>query len=255
MYKYFLKLLFLTIIMSGCTSDNNSPFIQGGGSSSSNIISDGNFSLGFSNPSPAVLNLLNPPTAPTIRSSAPCTDLTGIDGNATTSITVTAADNQNASVSGAIVYFQVEWGTLKNNYCVLSDGACSVEWEANTNIDRLTSVNSTDDCLFNGNGTVSLFNSVTAWTLGEEFFMDNNGDAKLSGSETFTDTDEPYLDRNDNGIYDAAIDNLTDADTNGQHDGPDSIFNGPSCDPTTRSDCGTGQLIPIYEKTYMVLGL
>ena len=246
--------LALSVLITGCSSDEISPFTEGGGISSTNIVSAGNFSMGFSS-SPAVLTLANPPVAPAIRSVAPCTDLTVIDGSQTTTITVTGADNQNAAVSGVVVYFQVEWGTLNPSTCTLNSGSCSVEWSANTNIDRLTTANNTDNCLFNGIGDVSLFNSVTAWALGEEFFLDNDGDVRLSDAESFIDTDEPYLDRNDNGTYDATTDNLTSADTNGQYDGPDGVFNGPSCDTSTRTDCGTGQLTPIYDKTYMVIGL
>lgn len=250
MNKIASSALALTILITGCSSDNSSPFLTGSASSATNIASAGNFSISFSDPNPNVLEFTAPPAA----SPANCADLTTIYDNVTSTITVRAADNQGAAVSGVVVTIQVEWGTLDANTCTLSNGSCSVEWSSNTNIDRLTSANDTDSCLFGGTGTVSIYNSVTAWAYGEEFFLDNDGDEQLSDAETFNDIDEPYLDRNDNGSFDAATDNLTDADTDGVHSGPDGLFNGPSCDTGTRADCGTGALIPIYESTYLVLG-
>ena len=247
-----LKAAILTTLalgIAGCGSDE-SPFIgSGGASSATNVISAGYFSIGFSEPAPSVLTLANPP----VGSTASCADLTAISGDITSTITITAADNQNALVSSGTVYIKVEWGTLDNNYCVLQNGQCSVEWSSSTNIDPITSSGSTTAC-FSGTGTIDVLTSATAWTYGEEYFQDNDGDNKLSNTENFTDIDEPYLDRNDNGTYESPPDNLTSADTNGVHDGPDGLFNGPSCDTTTRADCAGAQLIPIYEQAFMVIG-
>ena len=239
----------LAMTLVACGGSDEGVF-TGGGNSSTNIISAANFSIGFD---PASVPVLGFVVAPAALTPEPCSNLMSIDGSQTSTITVTAADKDNAAVSSGRVFIKVEYGTLDKNYCDLVDGHCSVEWSAQTNIDVLTTTQSTFDCLINGNGNVDFLNSVTAWTYGAEQFTDNNGDGNLSGTETYVDSDEPYLDRNDNQSYDAAIDNLTSADTNGIHDGPDGAYNGPNCDSTTRADCGGAALIPIYFNAFIGL--
>jgi len=245
------KLLILSLgILSvvGCSS-GDSPFTQGGTTpSSSNIIDAGRFSLGFSTPAPAVLTLANPP----VNGIAQCADLDSIDGTPTTDIVVTAADQDGNAVSSGTVYFEVEYGILKSNSCELVAGTCKVEWEAQVNIDLLTTAVNTLDC-FNDNGTIDVLNSVTAWTYGAEHFIDNDGDGMLSDAETFTDTDDPYLDRNDNGSYDPATDNLV-VPADSTYDAPNVAYDGPNCDSTTRGDCGGAALKPVYVNLFMVLG-
>lgn len=246
------SLILVIGFVASCSSGNGAfDTTTSGGTTSTattNIIDAANFSVGFSSPTVEVLTFTAAPTGGT----SACSNLTAISGSPTTTITVTAADKNNVLVSSGTVYFQVQFGTLDSNQCELSNGQCSVEWSAHVNIDNLVTTD-TSACLINSIGTVDYFNSVTAWTYGAEHFDDSDFDGQLSDTETFTNIDEPYLDRDDDGVFTVNTDNLTSADTNGQHDAADPNYNGPDCDTTTRADCGGASLIPIYAKLPIVL--
>ena len=245
-----LSCTLITALLSGCAGDE-SPYSKGAGSSSSNVISASNFSIGLDPPNPGVLSL-TPVPAPDATSVA-CSTLTGVNGATTSKIVITAADKDNALVNSGTVYIKVQWGTLDSSQCELVNGQCSVTWNSMTNIDKLTDT-SDYDCYDLSTGTLDIANSITAWTYGEESFVDNDGDNMLSDAETYIDIEEPYLDRNDNNTFDAASDNIIDVTVvNGLHDPASTDYNGPNCDSTTRTDCGGAALIPIFTKISMFL--
>ena len=84
--------------------------------------------------------------------------------------------------------------------------------------------------------------SLLAIAIGEESFVDANGNGAFDAGETWTDSGERYLDANENGKYDVG-EYFYDFNNNQTRDGPDGLFNGvlcnvgtnPPCDPTKQS--------------------
>ncbi len=238
-----------------CSGDIDGFTGKDSSSSNSNIISAGNFSVGFNPASVAVIKFTTLP----VGNIVPCTGFDSFTGGLTSTITVTAGDKDNALVSSGTVYIDIQYGNLDQTSCQLQNGECSVQWTGSLDLDNMVfgaatlDPNPTFDCTNNGNGSIDLLNSVTVWTYGIENFYDNNHDGYLSGTEVFTDSDEPYLDLDDNNVYNSAIDDLSSADTDGVHSGPNNVYDGPYCDSTTRIDCGGANLIPIYTKSYLII--
>ena len=251
-----LKVLVLSlgiVSVMGCAS-GESPFSQGS-ASTTNIISK--FSLGFASPALSVLEFSVLP-APLNVDILNCSDLIGIDGTQSTEIVVTALDKNNASVSTGVVNFSTQYGQLSATQCTLSQGTCSVTWTSQTNIDDLASI-SDFECFDNDNGTVDIRNNITAWVVGVESFTDLDGDGQLStsalfGAEAFLDTEEPYLDRDDDGNFTPGVDLVIDVTTpDNNHNTANSLYDGSDCDLTTRADCSPTKLIPIFAKAAITL--
>lgn len=220
-----------TLAVAGCDTSSESPYSPGGGSSS-NIISSTNFGITASELNPQVIEFSTSTVISNADTTANSNDILVTWSPVESEITATAADNNGALVSSGTVYFTTQYGILSAPSCQLENGRCSVTWQSVANLESLIL----------DNGQIDIVNNITAWTYGSEGFIDLDGDDRLSDSEVFFDTDEPYLDRNDNYTYDAATD---DTITDNTHDDANGLFDGPNCDPNTRSDCGSSSLIPI----------
>ena len=156
-------------------------------------------------------------------------------------LTVYTGDRNNQTITdGHTILFMSEYGLINPPTCVTSaDGVCEVTWSA---IKRPDPGGPGDD----------MFVTITAYTVGEESFNDSNGNSLFDDSDAgFTDIEEPYVDVNENGIYNAGdtiIDVVSTNDTtgkNGQHDLADGFFNGGGC--THASLCGVRNSIVIWD--------
>ncbi len=254
LFKFFTAALFSVSALTGCGS-GDSPFTEGGGSggSSTNIISSSNFGIGASVEEPNVLEFaigsVNPPGSTTANIS----DLQSVNGAIVSEITVTAADNSGALVNEGTVYFSTQYGTLSDSQCRIQKGVCSVTWKSILDLNALAAIYPS--------GVIDIMNVVTAWTYGAEGFIDVDGNKILSSSpqsatpaqtysEIFIDTEEPFLDRNDNGIYDLGIDSTI---IDPIHNGRNGFYDGSTCDTSTRSDCLNLSSIPIFASVYLRL--
>jgi len=247
LFNLIITTLFSIPILMSCGGTNNSPFKEGGGSST-NIISASNFGVTSSDLNPEVLefgagSITNPDAITAARS-----DLVVVWSPVDTEITVTAADNEGALVTSGTVYFETQYGILSASSCELNEGRCSVTWQSVAELSQLNVLGSPT--------LIDIVNVVTVWTYGAEGFIDLNGDQRLSNNtnptttEIFFDTDSPYLDRNDNEMYDAAVDNII---ATNQYTSANNLYEGPNCDTSTRSDCGSSSLVPIYDYVYLRL--
>jgi hypothetical protein len=247
-YKLLCGLIIGTPMLFGCGGGEDA-FSGTSGTSSSNIIAAKNFSIAADELNPEVLAFSTDPVS--TANSDVCANKGVTIQNVTVEITAIAGDQDNAKVTSGTVYFETQFGLLSASSCTLdSTGTCSITWTSTANI---TPLYIDGDCS-NGANTIDVLNNITAWTYGAETFTDANDDGVLSSGETYTDIDEPYLDNNDTGSYDAfnaanAInDKVIDALTpkNSAHDNGDNNYNGPNCDSTARSDCAGATLIPVY---------
>ncbi len=161
-------------------------------------------------------------------------------GGVTVTITATAGDRVNAKVTSGTVYFRTEYGLLSASSCTIdSTGTCSITWTSELDFSLLY------------NYPASYINAITAYTVGEEAFIDTQTNGALDAGETFIDTDEPFLDRDDDGFYTPGVDFYVDIDGDGAHTAGDTLYNGASCNDTPR--CSTTTTKTIYARTEMDL--
>lgn len=219
-----LSIVLFGALLAGCTS-GESPFGPGGGSSS-NIISDINFTVSASETKPEVI------TADGIR-----------HGGIEVEITARAGDRDNVAVSSGTVYFQSEYGLLSPNSCEMgSTGTCSITWT------------SLADGL-----PLDYKASIVGYTLGEESYYDEDDSGNFNDGDTaMTDTDEPFIDANHNGTFDIGIDLPIDLDDSARagvagsaYTPADGLLSVSGC--THSSLCASSSRIYIYGRTTLDL--
>ncbi|MCU7872106.1 MAG: Ig-like domain-containing protein [Candidatus Thiodiazotropha sp. (ex Lucinoma borealis)] len=144
----------------------------------------------------------------------------GFDGEKVT-LTVHAADHFNNPVpDGASVYFTTEGGQIQPQ-CQIEDGSCSVVWTS-------SNPRPTDDFLPGGMGRITILSSM----LGEESFIDANGNGVLNSGDTpFATIPEAFRDDNEDNAKHASLEEFVDFNTNGIYDGANSDpnYNGALC--------------------------
>ena len=153
-------------------------------------------------------------------------------------ITAMVADHFNNPVpDGSAVYFTAEGGVIDSE-CLTKNGACTVEWRSSNPRPS--------------NGRVT----ILATTLGEESFVDSTGDGFLNDSpDNYTDMAEAFLDKNENGIFDAGEDEVRDFNQNGQWDDKDGEYNGLLCkiDENTENVCSSEKNIYVRDDIVLIM--
>lgn len=141
-------------------------------------------------------------------------------------VTVRLADRfSNPVADGTAVQFNAQGGHIVAQ-CTTGGaeaGACSVNW---------TSANPRPSV---GAGNRIGRATILAQAIGEESFVDANGNGVFDPGETFTDLSEGYRDDNGNNTYDVG-EYFYDFNNNGTRDGPDGLFNGVLCNDPARCD-------------------
>ena len=202
------SLLAAVLLASGCESDTSgletpNPNLV----SNAGLVSQKNFSILAEDVFPEVID-----------------PDTGAATDTQLEITVKVGDRKNQLLTDThTVYFATEWGLISPS-CDTVDGTCTVTWQTSFGDDENSQV--PQDAVV----------TITAWTAGEESFIDTNGNALFDDADTvFTDREEPYVDANENGVYDSGeqiIDTVNGNDPrgdNGVHDIGDTFLNSPHC--------------------------
>ncbi len=136
----------------------------------------------------------------------------GYDG-ITSDITVRLADHfHNPVPNGTAVKFRTSGGSIQPS-CTTTSGACTVQF--------------TSQAPRPPNGRAVIFADV----LGEESFIDLNGNGQYDIGDTFTDLPEAYLDANENGARDGN-EEFIDTNSDGSYSLGDGRFNGILRDPS-----------------------
>jgi hypothetical protein len=156
----------------------------------------------------------------------------------TVPVTARLADRFNNGVpDGTAVTFTTEGGTIQSQCqtatTITESGVCTVNW---------TSSNPRPS-----DGRSSLL----ATSIGEESFVDANGNGTFDNGETFTDDGEAFLDNNENGVHDPG-EPIYDFNNNSMWDGPDGKFNGVLCLDTT-GRCGTQKTTGIGARNVIIM--
>lgn len=138
-------------------------------------------------------------------------------------VTARLSDRFNNPVpDGTSVAFTAEGGQIVGQ-CNTGDkvpgsGACSVDW---------TSSDPRPLSPVNGVGRVS----ILATAIGEDSFVDTNGNGFYDAGEVFADLGEPFRDDNENGSYDSG-EFFLDFDNSGSRTATDGAFSGVTCTGT-----------------------
>jgi hypothetical protein len=137
-------------------------------------------------------------------------------------VTVRLSDRfQNPVPNGTAISFTTEGGQIEPA-CSTVNGSCSVNW---TSSDPRPGV-LPDDVAGQTGGRVT----IVATAIGEESFVDRDGDFVYDADEVFGDLEERFRDDNENGTFDIGTDAFfLDFNKSGTHDAASGSFNGLLC--------------------------
>ncbi|MFK8047878.1 MAG: hypothetical protein AB8B81_05535 [Halioglobus sp.] len=180
----------------------------------------------------------------------------------TTNVTVRMADKFNNPVpDGTSALFSTEYGSIGSS-CTTVDGSCSVVWTSqeprfptfNLDLVKTTSNTNCPSILLNGTGPCpgdlgpirGRRSTVLVTAIGEEFFVDANGNGVYDENEEFENLTEAFIDHNEDGEYtpvaspnDLSGSEETFVDFNG-----DGVFS-QNVDPNTGMGVYNGILCPL----------
>lgn len=155
-----------------------------------------------------------------------------------TDITIRAADRFNNPVpNGTALTFWAEGAAIEPS-CVTDGGACTVKLKSQSPRPSTGRV------------------SILARAIGEESFTDaspTNG--RFEDSESFQDLDEPFLDDNENCVYDANIEKFADFNNDGSRNTGNSLYDGLLCNENaSNNNCNpNSETIFVSASTVIVL--
>jgi hypothetical protein len=148
----------------------------------------------------------------------------------TAELTIRVGDAaNNASPDGTRVLFGTEGGVIDSS-CETTNGVCSVTW---------TSSNPRPV-----DGRVTIF----ARTVGDESFIDADGDGLYDIGEAFDDLGEAFRDDDEDRVYDVG-EPFGDLNQDGIRNGPNGLFDGAAC----VTGCGATRSVEIREDIVLVM--
>lgn len=151
----------------------------------------------------------------------------------TSTINIHIADRYHNPVpDGTVIYFTAEGGQI-DPQCQTTNGGCSLEWR------------SSDPRPTGGRAT------ILASTQGDETFVDSNGNGSYDDGEPFTDLPEAWRDDDEDGVYDAGVEEFRDYNNNGRYDGANGLYDGVMCNGPTL--CGTSKMVEVRDSLILVM--
>jgi hypothetical protein len=154
-------------------------------------------------------------------------------------VTIRLADRYGNPVpDGTAVTFNTEGGKVASGCSTVTtsaeSGVCTVNW--------------TSQAPRPATGRVTL----VATAIGEESFLDANGNGVFDDGDTFGDLDEAFRDDNETGAYDIGVDGFFfDFNNSGTFTFGDTLFNGLLCGHTTL--CSPTQTTGISDSAIIVM--
>lgn len=156
--------------------------------------------------------------------------------NSPSDILIIASDRFNNPVpDGTAIFFTVEGGQVDSS-CLTVDGQCTVTWR------------SSNPRPSNGRAT------LLATAIGEETFVDLNGNNVLDDTDTFDDRAEAFRDDDESGNYDAGTEEFRDFNSNNVRDPADGEYNGTLCnDANVTNVCSSSKNIFVDNSLVIVM--
>ena len=212
-----------------------------------------------------VANRFNIYQSPTI----PCTGRTDTAGTVCTLEIAAFERTGNPVVDGTVANVVSSCGGVgqsgdngSTGSCVFgteSFGRCEVEWVAPEGMLNATECSDLDP---DTGQLVPVPVRVLAYTLGEEYFVDSDGDGYFASDETHADKGEAFLDLNDDDVLNGLESFFVDWNNSGEREGNTGLksnpaspahYNGTACvadkgdpAPTLGTDC-SNELIYVYD--------
>jgi hypothetical protein len=199
----------------------------------------------------------------------------GYDGVSST-ITARLADRFNNPVpDGTAVTFTTEGGSIEGS-CTTTAGACSVDWVSQSprpcgqvlgaSTVALAPTSGPNVCNTatgtNASNPVTGFAplgqpyggraTIVATVVGEESFIDTNGNGVFDDGDTMTDLPEAWRDENEDGAR-GAYEPFFDFNANGSYDAADGAFNGVLCSRTVAPLCSNNKTLHIRDSLTLVM--
>lgn len=185
-------------------------------------------------------------------------------------VTIRAADRFGNWLSGLDVNFTSELGDVDGS-CETQGGTCTVTWTSQ----GMQPINFDDDragraCLIDHKpfdiGVLSPLDcsqhdrygrtTITAWTLGEESFIDQNGNNLFDDGEKFHGLPEVFSDFNETGQHESEVDfaeEYIDFNKDGAYTPAGNFFRGVGCTATARSAGHCAELTNVRRSGLIVL--
>lgn len=157
----------------------------------------------------------------------------GLDRDGTqVTATIRAADRfNNPAPDGTSFAFRTNGGAIAGS-CIMTNGTCSATWRSQNPRRPRT--------------------QILAFGIGEESFVDLNGNGRYDAGEPFQDLPEPWLDNDLDGVYDAGSEEFQDFNSNGVRDGPNGKFTGTLCDAGTAL-CDTQKSLYVFDTQVLTM--
>ena len=209
----------------------------------------------------------------------------GYDG-VTSVITARLADRFNNPVpDGTAVTFTTEGGSIESS-CTTTNGACSVTWTSQNprpcgetlgsvpvelnaslgpNVCQQESGSPPANSVDPAAGFAPLGQpyggrvTILATAVGEESFIDGNGNGVFDDGDIMTDLPEAWLDENEDGGRDNAtlpqdgLEPFADFNANGVYDSADGEFNGVLCSRTVAPLCSSSDTMHVRQSLVLVM--
>ncbi|MEM0952543.1 MAG: hypothetical protein AAGI24_00255 [Pseudomonadota bacterium] len=217
-----------------------------------------------------------------------------VDGVEAT-ITIRLADKFNNPVpDGTVAFFTTEFGAIDDS-CLLASGSCTVTWRSQSPRLPLTANSTTGanpfvstisnrtcptptttgiPCAEDLGPIYGRRSQITVIAVGEEAFVDINGNGVFDVGEPFEDLPEAFLDKNENGIFDNTTPLCTadattlagrecaegleeiffDFNEDGVYNAGNGLYNGSLC-PQATADAGqcSRELVHVRDELTLVM--
>ncbi len=156
--------------------------------------------------------------------------------NSTSDILIIASDRFNNPVpDGTAIFFTVEGGQVDSS-CLTVNGQCSVTWRSSSPRPS------------NGRAT------LLATAIGEETFVDLNGNNILDDSDNFDDRPEAFRDDDESGTYNAGTEEFRDFNSNNVRDAADGEYNGTLCNEANVTNvCSSSRNIFVDDSLVIIM--
>ena len=158
---------------------------------------------------------------------------------------------------GTQVVFRTERGLIlpsSNGACSTIDSACTITWRSQGDrpIPGLPTCLTCNQKFSPGEDMRAGRVTILATVVGNEFFVDSNGNGLFDDAEilTLADLDEVFHDTNESGFYDDE-DILKDINTNGIFDIANGLYDGTLC--AAGSTMCTGKQVHMHDEIVIVM--
>jgi len=172
-------------------------------------------------------------------------------------ITAFVKDHSNNPVEdGTVITFVTDDTGMIEDQCVTAGGKCTLTWTAAADRTNPNTPEAIEDEIYPGEYSDFII-TIMGRTVGEDSFIDKNGNSQFDVGETYFSQSEPFIDADDDGVYDGGItefDELMDYNGNGEWDelADFDLYRGNSCSDGARAAGHCAEQLEVWDTVRMV---